>query len=56
VDCWGKENTQLYPPGEVFSAIELGQSHACGPIGGGSIACWGADGDGQSTPRVAEED
>lgn len=34
----------------TFSAISVGQTHACGIRPGGAVACWGADWFGQTLP------
>ena len=52
------EPTVVEPPAGIFIALSAGGDHTCGILDTGTVACWGLDGDGQSTPldRTAKTD
>ena len=38
------------PTAGSFDSVNAGEGHTCGVMSNGSVACWGSNGDGQSTP------
>ena len=45
---FGRQTTT--PPEGTFVSVSAGRYHTCGIRDTGAVACWGADGHGQSTP------